>query len=152
MRPVRGFFGKLPARGDFVSAGLPRGFVSHWDAWISATLPTVLAAAGDDWLLASPWRFALERGVCGINAVTGVLLPSIDKVGRPFPLTLAWIGDCVDIDAAEQLGHAAIVDALTPEVLVQQLANIPAAAHRLTMLRALPSAEEIATIMTGGGA
>jgi type VI secretion system protein ImpM len=149
MSSFRGFFGKLPARGDFVSAGLPRDFVSRWDTWISATLAEVLTAAGDDWLHAPPWRFRLAPGVCGPDAITGVLLPSIDKVGRRFPLTLAWIEDRVDIDAAERLGRAALAEAMTPEILAQRLANLPAAVDEVITLSALPDAGAFATIMTG---
>ncbi|MCP4043435.1 MAG: type VI secretion system-associated protein TagF, partial [Gammaproteobacteria bacterium] len=48
---------------------------------------------GKHWLdlyLSSPiWRFALAAGVCGPEARTGVLMPSMDKVGRYFPLTIS---------------------------------------------------------------
>jgi hypothetical protein len=81
--------------------------------------------------------------------ITGVLLPCIDKVGRRFPLTLAWSGDCLDIDAAERLGRAAIAEAMTPGILAQHLANIPAGVDELTTLPALPDAEGFATIITG---
>ena len=49
---VAGFYGKLPARGDFVRAGLPRDFIDPWDAWLqsviagSRTLVQSLLAAG----------------------------------------------------------------------------------------------------------
>ncbi len=33
-----GFFGKLPARGDFVRQGLPRSFTDTWDAWVAGAL------------------------------------------------------------------------------------------------------------------
>jgi len=46
----------------------------------------------DRWLeyyLASPiWHFALSAGVCGDSPCAGVLLPSVDSVGRHFPFTL----------------------------------------------------------------
>jgi type VI secretion system protein ImpM len=35
------------------------------------------------------WRFVLGPGVCGDPAWTGILVPSVDKVGRYFPLTFA---------------------------------------------------------------
>ncbi len=35
------------------------------------------------------WRFALAPGVCGEQAWAGLLLPSVDKVGRYYPLTFA---------------------------------------------------------------
>ena len=33
---LRGFSGKVPARGDFVHAGLPRDFTDPWHDWQSA--------------------------------------------------------------------------------------------------------------------
>nr|WP_081417744.1 type VI secretion system-associated protein TagF [endosymbiont of Riftia pachyptila] len=48
---------------------------------------------GESWLdiyLTSPiWRFALSTGLCGEAAWCGILMPSVDRVGRYFPLTVA---------------------------------------------------------------
>ena len=33
-----GLFGKLPSTGDFVTRGLPAGFLRVWDAWLSRHL------------------------------------------------------------------------------------------------------------------
>ncbi|MES2048583.1 MAG: type VI secretion system-associated protein TagF, partial [Pseudomonadota bacterium] len=48
---------------------------------------------GATWLetyLTSPvWRFALNTGVVDESAWAGVLMPSVDRVGRHFPLSLA---------------------------------------------------------------
>ncbi|MBI1181988.1 MAG: type VI secretion system-associated protein TagF [Alphaproteobacteria bacterium] len=88
-----GFFGKVPAIGDFVRRGLPGSFVEPWDAWMRALLQSGTSRLGDDWLeiyLTSPiWRFVLPPGTCGPEAVAGVMVPSIDAVGRCYPLTLA---------------------------------------------------------------
>lgn len=35
-----GFYGKLRSHGDFVSRGLPHGFVQAWDAWLQTGLLT----------------------------------------------------------------------------------------------------------------
>ncbi|HEY4042875.1 MAG TPA: type VI secretion system-associated protein TagF [Rhodopila sp.] len=53
------FFGKIPARGDFVRGELPHDFPARWDAWIASVLPTALAAVGEHWLEAPVWRFGL---------------------------------------------------------------------------------------------
>jgi type VI secretion system protein ImpM len=34
------------------------------------------------------WRFVLSSGVCGDGAYAGILVPSVDRVGRYFPLTV----------------------------------------------------------------
>ncbi|KAF0862144.1 type VI secretion system-associated protein TagF [Pseudomonas sp. LD120] len=88
-----GLYGKLASRGDFVSRGLPQSFISPWDGWLAAGLLASQNALGEQWLnayLVSPlWRFALAPGVCGPDAAVGVVMPSIDRVGRYFPLTVA---------------------------------------------------------------
>jgi type VI secretion system protein ImpM len=91
--PTTGYFGKLPGLGDFAHRGLPSSFVRPWDGWLQRTLPASRALLGPGWLklyLASPfWRFVLAPGVCGPQGWMGVLMPSADRVGRTFPLTLA---------------------------------------------------------------
>ena len=90
-----GFYGKLASRGDFVSRGLPQSFIQPWDQWLAAGLVASQQQLAERWLpayLVSPlWRFALAPGVCGPDAVVGVLMPSIDRVGRYFPLILAQV-------------------------------------------------------------
>ncbi len=87
-----GFYGKLCAKGDFVSRRLPSSFVGPWDAWLQAVLSESRQRLGEDWLPASMtapiWRFVLSSGLCGAEVVTGVLMPSVDRVGRHFPLAL----------------------------------------------------------------
>jgi type VI secretion system protein ImpM len=88
-----GFFGKLPGRGDFVRRDLPNGFVDTWDAWLQRGMEASHNALGegwlDAWLCAPIWRFALPAGICGADAWAGVMMPSVDRAGRYFPLTLA---------------------------------------------------------------
>ncbi len=88
-----GIYGKMPAHGDFVRRGLPSSFVTPWDAWLSAGVAAARdqLAAGFEavWDAAPAWRFSLPAGVCGPDAVAGVMLPSEDTVGRRFPLTAA---------------------------------------------------------------
>lgn len=88
-----GFFGKLPCRGDFVSRRLSRRFIDHWDTWLQSAVASTRERLGAEWLdlyLTSPiWRFGFAGGLLGEPAWVGVLMPSVDKVGRYFPLTLA---------------------------------------------------------------
>lgn len=88
-----GFYGKLPSLGDFVGRRLPPQLIQPWDQWLRACLATSQAQLGEDWLntyLTSPlWRFALTPGIAGQGGWVGVLMPSVDRVGRYFPLTLA---------------------------------------------------------------
>jgi type VI secretion system protein ImpM len=91
-----GFFGKVSSHGDFVARRLPPSFQEPWDAWLQAGLQASRQALGPRWLatyLGSPiWRFALTPGICGASGWAGVLMPSVDRVGRHFPLTLAAEG------------------------------------------------------------
>ena len=88
-----GLFGKLPAHGDFVRRGLPRSFVAPWDEWLSAGIEAARTTLGEAWAAAweaAPvWRFRISPGLCGPDAVVGVVATSRDMVGRRFPLTLA---------------------------------------------------------------
>jgi type VI secretion system protein ImpM len=90
---VPGLYGKIPVRGDFVTRRLKAGFVDTWDKWLQDALSTSKAQLGDQWLdiyLTSPiWHFVLSPGICGATSWAGILTPSVDKVGRYFPLTFA---------------------------------------------------------------
>lgn len=90
-----GAFGKMPALGDFFRIGLAPGFTDPWDAWLQSGLLALGSALGPDWqalyLSAPIWRFTLSAGVAGPQAAQGVLMPSVDRVGRQFPLTLAQL-------------------------------------------------------------
>jgi type VI secretion system protein ImpM len=87
-----GLFGKLPSHGDFLRRRVSDAFVAVWDPWLQHCLADSRAALGDRWLdvfLTSPvWRFACAEGVAGPEAVVGVVAPSVDRVGRCFPLTI----------------------------------------------------------------
>lgn len=131
---MSGFFGKLPARGDFVRAGLPGGFIAAWDDWLQHAMTTSRAALGEAWeacwLEAPVWRFSLAAGLCGPASVLGLWLPSVDRVGRYFPLTFARLpapeaGEAW-LDAAEALGRAVLAEDTTPEALAGALASTPA--------------------------
>ncbi|MBK8209082.1 MAG: type VI secretion system-associated protein TagF [Rhodospirillales bacterium] len=88
-----GFYGKIPASGDFVRRGLPAEFVQPWDDWLAAAVHRSQEELGAAWLdcyLTSPiWRFAMAASVCGSRAAVGVLTPSVDAVNRHFPVVIA---------------------------------------------------------------
>lgn len=92
-RAILGFFGKQPAHGDFLYRRLPNAFTSVWDRWLELAINESRQQLGEAWLtsyLTSPlWRFALPPGICGEGGWTGLLMPSVDNVGRYFPFTLA---------------------------------------------------------------
>ncbi|HQT75628.1 MAG: type VI secretion-associated protein [Rhodospirillales bacterium 20-64-7] len=166
-----GFFGKLPSRGDFVRDGLPRQFVACWDGWLQRVLPAPLAALGDQWPQAPAWRFHLAAGLCDAEAASGVLLPSMDAVGRYFPLTVASLrrnGPPDSLAAAENACRLAVAQAWAPAVLRGCLSGlepgggpaVPAGmslwcrsggADRGLLLLGLPDAASLTMMLTEGG-
>jgi type VI secretion system protein ImpM len=137
-----GLFGKLPAKRDFIAARAPRRFLDVFEPWLQTGLATSKQALGADWAdiynRAPLWRFWIGGGLCGEDAV-GVLMPSVDGVGRRFPLCLfscelerppaapefdaneAWFA------AAETMLLGAL-DATSFEALAEAAANMPAPA------------------------
>ena len=106
-----GFYGKLPCKGDFLQRRVTQEFLEGWDAWLQQCLITSREKLQERWLdayLTSPvWRFALADGVCGSGAYAGVMVPSVDRVGRYFPLTLVAqlnTEDCL-LDVASDPGR-----------------------------------------------
>lgn len=87
-----GWYGKLPGMGDFAHRRLPESFRSVWDTWLQHGLAR-LRDRHADWteryLEAPVWCFALGPQLVGERAWIGVLMPSVDGVGRYFPFTLA---------------------------------------------------------------
>jgi type VI secretion system protein ImpM len=135
-----GFFGKLPWLGDFVSRRLPHSFIEPWDGWLQAGMAATREALGEAWLarfLTAPiWRFLLPAGCAG-PAMAGVLMPSVDRVGRYFPLTLAVplpadppaeapLTAATWFDGLEAVALAALDEDVSPEDWEESVARLPA--------------------------
>ncbi|WP_165361506.1 type VI secretion system-associated protein TagF [Lichenibacterium ramalinae] len=88
-----GFFGKIAARGDFVSRRIDGPARAALDAWLSAAVVASRRALGGSWLghyaAAPAWRFALAAGAAGPEPLAGVMVASQDGAGRQFPLVIA---------------------------------------------------------------
>jgi type VI secretion system protein ImpM len=121
-----GFFGKVRSHGDFVSRRLPPQLASRWDGWLQSCIVASRDELGATWLpayLTSPvWRFAFSGGGADGAGWAGVLMPSVDRVGRHFPLMIgaAFAAEVslLDIvehgrrwhDAVETLARSALED------------------------------------------
>jgi type VI secretion system protein ImpM len=85
-------YGKTPTRRDFIAVGAPPAFLSAWEPWVTACVSASRQDLGDGWrdsfLTAPIWRFWLGADICGA-ATLGAIMPSMDGVGRYFPLTFA---------------------------------------------------------------
>lgn len=88
-----GAYGKVPAHGDFLRLDLSAGFIRAWDDWLQRAVVAVRSALGERWAecyYAAPiWRFSLPPGLAGETGMSGVMMPSVDRVGREYPLVLA---------------------------------------------------------------
>ena len=88
-----GYFGKLPAFGDFIQRLVPQDFATGLHEWLQLSMANARERLGEEFLayyLNCPaWKFVALPGVCGLQAVTGLTIPSVDKVGRYFNFTLA---------------------------------------------------------------
>lgn len=96
-----GLFGKLPAKRDFIAYGLTRPFLDGWEQWLQAGIAESRHALGEGWkdiFLTMPiWRFWTGSAAFG-QAAVGAIMPSVDGVGRYFPLTVcacAEAGECI---------------------------------------------------------
>lgn len=93
-----GWYGKLPGLGDFASRRMDLDLVEVWDHWLAAGMQGLREADPAAWLdayLAGPiWRFLLMPGAMpgrfGGEAWAGILMPSVDKVGRYFPFSIVF--------------------------------------------------------------
>lgn len=135
-----GFFGKLPGYGDFVERNLARSFLDQWDPWLQRGISGSQQSLGEGWLnnyLTAPvWHFALSSGCVDNNAWLGLFLPSVDKVGRYFPLTLAMpLAHSVNLSAAigqnaawfeklAAIGMACLKESPTVEAVAEVIQNL----------------------------
>jgi type VI secretion system protein ImpM len=86
-----GLFGKLSAKRDFIAIATPRSLLEVWEPWVQAAISASRHQLGPGWqqafLTAPVWRFWLGGAICG-STVVGAIMPSLDGVGRYYPLTL----------------------------------------------------------------
>jgi type VI secretion system protein ImpM len=127
-----GFFGKVPARGDFIGRRLAPALAASWDAWLGRLTISVRDAAGDtwpeSWLTAPLWQFALGSDLAPAPGAAGILIASVDRVGRMFPFTIigpaAGIPDDIWFESAEALALDALDDDFNPDTLDSALVQL----------------------------
>mgnify|MGYP000031644699 CR=1 FL=1 len=135
-----GLYGKVPAHGDFIDRDLPVEFIRSWDDWLQQGVSNSRERLGDEWLnlyLTSPiWRFMLSAGTIDEQVWAGVLVPSVDSVGRYFPLTIATCLPartalatyCLQNDKwfrdVESAAYAALEDGLSADQISEQLLDV----------------------------
>jgi type VI secretion system protein ImpM len=91
-----GLYGKVPSKRDFIAPRAPRSFLDVWEPWLQGGMSASRQRLGDEWqaifLKAPIWRFWLGEELCG-TSVAGAFMPSLDGVGRYFPLTVFGCAD-----------------------------------------------------------
>jgi type VI secretion system protein ImpM len=87
-----GYYGKIPNKGDFISKNLPRSFTEPWHRWAKEAMACSRDQLKQTWeecYLTTPlYQYILSPGICGSTLWIGVMMPSVDKVGRYYPMTL----------------------------------------------------------------
>ncbi|MEM8551147.1 MAG: type VI secretion system-associated protein TagF [Pseudomonadota bacterium] len=127
-------FGKLPARRDFIARNVPNPVLERLEPWLQEAVAQSRETLGPAWLnafLTAPlWRFWLSRSLLGAG-VAGVIMPSVDQVGRYFPLTaFAIAAEGTDHAPPEQSHEAwygaletALLGALSQDTALQNLVD-----------------------------
>ena len=125
-----GFFGKMPAHGDFVQRNISNEFISQWDNWLQRAFANSQEQLQEVWLdafLTSPiWRFALSPGALTDQGWVGIMIPSVDSVGRYYPMTFAspvTNGQHIAIVFAAASNWFQQLENLAATVLEQQINN-----------------------------
>jgi type VI secretion system protein ImpM len=122
-----GWYGKIPGTGDFITRRMPAAFSEAWDRWLQGAIAGSRERLGAEWresYLSMPvWRFVLSPGMLTPNAWAGLVAPSVDAVGRYFPLAMAAALPSTSLDLVRTLLAAqgwfdeiesAALDALAP--------------------------------------
>ncbi len=139
---VAGWYGKIPSTGDFIARRIPSAFTLAWDRWLQPALEGTRATlAGhwrDDFLSMPVWRFVFSARLVASSAWAGVILPSVDSVGRYYPLTIVSALPAERLDLVgtlfaarrwfadiEQVALAAIAPAADPAAVDAAIAARP---------------------------
>jgi type VI secretion system ImpM family protein len=91
-----GLFGKVPQKRDFMSISMPTAVLSPFETWLQAAVAASRNELGRTWqdhyLVAPIWRFWIGEHILG-TTVAGALMPSVDQVGRYFPLSIMYFAE-----------------------------------------------------------
>lgn len=137
--PRAAWFGKLPGLGDFAGRRMPHAIVSDWDLWLSAGLDQLRKNDPSNWeqqfVQAPCWFFVAPALVLG-KITCGVVAPSMDRVGRYYPISILALAEesdsilALDTELVQffTAARSAIIDAqrlaLTAEAMDSRLADL----------------------------
>lgn len=135
-----GWYGKLPATGDFLQRRLPEAIVNSWSNWFQLGLTHWhhhRTGNSEVFSRAPVWNFALPATLGAQRVQIGCMVPSRDRVGRAFPLMalqsvpvshwhpaqLTVSGDW--FDSLGKALHLAVTSSFTPDELASTLMSLP---------------------------
>ncbi|MGK3127198.1 type VI secretion system-associated protein TagF [Candidatus Pantoea formicae] len=136
---VPGWYGKLPATGDFLRQRLSETTVAPWSQWFQQGLMQwhQQSDANTSLFLRAPvWNFVLPLSPLRQQIQMGCLLPSCDRVGRSWPLLALrsfplshWHSAQLSMsgDWFQELGALllrGVRDRLNPDALEQQMQQL----------------------------
>ena len=137
-----GLFGKLPAKRDFIALNAPSGFLAVYEKWLQGGLTASRLELGNRWqeayLNAPIWRFWLGAEISA-RPPLGSFMPSVDGVGRFFPLTAFACGEAGSAFPAPQDDPQAAWFSEVEAMLLDALDEDAAYDRVLETLGSLPS-------------
>ncbi|MCC2596537.1 type VI secretion system-associated protein TagF [Pusillimonas sp. MFBS29] len=87
-----GWYGKMPANGDFLHRRLSRELVQWWDKWLQMGVAGLHQRDAQNveaaYQVAPLWNFAVPAGFGSGVVQLGCIGPSRDRVGRSYPLVI----------------------------------------------------------------
>ncbi|AEP35880.1 type VI secretion system-associated protein TagF [Taylorella asinigenitalis] len=88
---VLGWYGKMPASGDFLYRKLPTDIMDWWHKWLEQGLiySKTRFGAEESYFHAPIWNFAIPASNGSKYFQLGAIAPSRDRVGRIFPLLIS---------------------------------------------------------------
>jgi type VI secretion system protein ImpM len=143
-----GWFGKLPAQGDFVRAGVADPLVQRFAVWLEEASEACHRAGARP---AAPVRFAF-RPPGELRLLVGALRDSVDRAGRVFPMALFAAADARGLATGFPDLPAAWAGFLgAAEDLLSGMAGLEAAAFAERARRLpLPQAGDLAAAVEAG--
>ncbi|WP_429618188.1 type VI secretion system-associated protein TagF [Serratia sp. 2723] len=85
-----GWYGKIPAEGDFLRRRLPNEVINHWAHWFHGGLLNLQQELPENrqhpFGLAPVWNFVIPAPLGNQYVQMGCLLPAHDRVGRYYPV------------------------------------------------------------------
>jgi type VI secretion system protein ImpM len=147
------WFGKIAGLGDFASRRLAPETRAVFDTWLARGLAASRSELGERWMntyLTSPiWCFALAPAVIDTKWHVGVMMPSVDSVGRYFPLLViqSWgegprrAPDLSSLDEWFDSASSAALGTLQGDGGLERLERELAAVPALPIIEAVPGPE-----------